>query len=50
MAKRLNIHGTGEFFELGVQNENAGEGFVWYGYELLYRERRVVRRGTGVPV
>jgi len=48
IVKRINVHGTGEFFELGVKNANAGEGFVWYGYEVFYRDRRVIRRGTGV--
>jgi len=50
IVKRINIHGTGEFFEIGVKNENAGEGFTWYGMEIFYRERRVIRRGTGAAV
>jgi len=48
IVKRLNIHGTGEFMEIGVKNANRGEAFTWYGYEAFYRVKRIVRRGTGV--
>ena len=34
--------------EIGVKNATAGQSFTWYGYEVLYRHRRVVRRGTGM--
>lgn len=48
IVKRVNIHGTGEFFEIGVRNSNAGEQFVWFGMEIFWRTKRVIRRGTGV--
>jgi hypothetical protein len=50
IIKRINIHGTGEFVEIGMKNKIAGEGFTWYGYRLHYRVKRVVGRGTGVLV
>ena len=46
IVKRVDTHGTGEFMEIEVSNENAGQEFTWYGYEALSRPRRVVRRGT----
>ena len=48
VVKRLDIHGNGEFVEIGVRNNQAGQPVTWYGYEALYRVRRLVRRGTQV--
>jgi hypothetical protein len=43
IVKRLNLSGLGEFMEVGVKTQNAGEPFTWYGYEILWRPRRAVR-------
>jgi hypothetical protein len=48
VVKRLDIHGSGEFVEIGVRNNQAGQPVTWYGYEALYRVKRLVRRGTQV--
>ena len=50
IAKRLDIHGAGEFMALTLRNETAGQTFTWYGFEALYRDKRVVRRGTGTAL
>lgn len=47
VVKRIDLAGTGEFLEVGVRNTNAGQPFTWYGYEILWRPRRAVRRGLG---
>jgi hypothetical protein len=44
VVKRIDCRGTGEFVEIGVRNQNAGQPFTWYGYEAMSRPRRVVRR------
>ena len=46
IVKRLDLSGVGEFLEVGVRNQNAGQAFTWYGYEVLWRPRRVVRSST----
>lgn len=46
IVKRIDLSGTGEFLELGFRNQSAGQGFTIYGYEVLYRDRRAIRRGT----
>lgn len=46
IIKRIDLRGVGEFLEIGVRNQNAGQKFTLYGYECLWRHRRVVRRGT----
>lgn len=48
IVKRLDVHGTGEFMEVGVRNAEAGQPFTWLGYEALFRSRRLIRRGTAV--
>lgn len=48
VVKRLDVHGSGEFVEIGVRNNEAGQPVTWYGYEALYRVKRLVRRGTQV--
>jgi len=48
VVKRLDVHGGGEFVEIGVRNTEAGQPVTWYGYEALYRVKRLVRRGTQV--
>src|SRR5690349_1254342 len=48
VVKRLDVHGSGEFVEIGVRNTEAGQPVTWYGYEALYRVKRLVRRGTQV--
>jgi hypothetical protein len=51
IVKRIDTHTTGEFFEIEVANNDVGAYPVWYGFETLARNRRVVRRGTaGVSV
>ena len=47
IIKRINVHGTGEFLEIGVRNTGPGTRFTWYGYEAIFRQRRVIRRGFG---
>ena len=47
IVKRIDMSGLGEFIEVGVKNENAGEPFTWYGYEILWRPRRAVRPSGG---
>lgn len=47
LAKRLDCSGSGEFVEVGVKNPEAGQPFTWYGYEVLSRPLRLVRRGAG---
>lgn len=46
IVKRLDVSGTGEFLEVGVRNQSAGQPFTLYGLEAMYRPRRTVRRGT----
>lgn len=48
IIKRIDLSGVGEFLEVGVRNMNAGEPFTWYGYQVLFRDRRVVRPSTTV--
>lgn len=48
IVKRFDMGGTGEFLEIGVRNQNAGQPFTLYGYEVAWRPRRTVRRGTTV--
>lgn len=46
ITRRIDLSGVGEFLEVGVRNQNAGEPFTWYGYEVLWRPRRAVRPST----
>lgn len=48
IVKRMDLSGVGEFLEIGVRNQNAGEPFTVYGFECMWRPRRTVRRGTAV--
>ena len=45
IIKRIDLSGVGEFLEIGVRNTAAGQPFTWLGYEVLWRPRRLVRRG-----
>ena len=45
IVKRIDVSGLGEFLEIGVRNTAAGQPFTWLGYEVLWRPRRLVRRG-----
>lgn len=44
LVKRVNLSGTGEFLEIGVRNQNAGQPFTWLGYEVFWRPRRAIRK------
>jgi hypothetical protein len=46
IVKRLDLSGTGEFVQISVRNQEAGQPVTWYGYEIMWRPRRQVRRGT----
>ena len=46
IVKRIDMAGVGEFLEVGVRNQNAGQPFTWYGYQILWRARRAVRSST----
>lgn len=48
IVKRMDLTGVGEFVEIGVRNQNDGEPFTVYGFEVMWRPRRAVRRGTAV--
>jgi hypothetical protein len=43
VIKRIDLSGVAEFVEVGIRNQNAGELFTCYGYEVLWRPRRAVR-------
>jgi len=47
IVKRIDLSGIGEYLELGFRNQIAGQTFELYGYQILWRPRRTVRRGTG---
>ena len=46
IVPRVDLSGVGEFLEVGVRNQNAGQPFTWDGYEIFYRTRRLVRPST----
>ena len=48
IAKRVNLSGIAEFVSLSVKNSASGsqQAWVWQGYEVLWRPRRLVRRGA----
>lgn len=43
LVKRVDLSGIGEFLEIGVRNQNAGEPFTWFGYQCFWRFRRQIR-------
>jgi hypothetical protein len=46
IVKRLDLSGIGEYLELGFKNLNANQPFTLQGYEVMWRPRRLVRRGA----
>ncbi len=46
IVKRLDLSGIGEYLEVGFRNQNSTEPFTLQGYEVMWRPRRLVRRGT----
>lgn len=46
VVKRVDLSGIGEFVEFGFRNVNAGEFCTLYGFEVMYRPRRTVRRAS----
>mgnify|MGYP007082279706 CR=1 FL=1 len=46
VVKRMDLTGIGEFLEVGLANGNTREPFTWQGYEVMWRPRRLVRRGS----
>ncbi len=46
IVQRLDLSGIGEYLEVGFKNLNAGEPFTLLGYEVMWRPRRLIRRGA----
>jgi hypothetical protein len=46
IIKRLEMGITGEYFEMGFANAQAGQPFTVFSYDTLARRRRIVGRGV----
>lgn len=46
IVKRVDMSGVGEFLEVTVGTSGAGLPWTWYGYEVFWRPRRVIRPST----
>ena len=46
IVRRLNVAGVGVYWEIGFQNQAAGQNFTVYSYDALWRRRRLVGRAA----
>lgn len=46
VVKRLSVSGQGQYLEVGFGNAQAGQPFTVFGFDVLFRRRRLIGRGA----